>query len=523
MMTDPVKIRRAIISVYDKRNLIELARVLQKFDVEILSTGGTLAAMKKEGIQAISVSTFTGTPEILGGRVKTLHPKIHGGILFRRDSEDDCAEMTHQEYRPIDMVVVNLYPFEKTVSNPLASEAEIIENIDIGGPTMIRAAAKNHAGVTIVTDPDDYQLIIEELEKSQGAVSAELRKDLATRAFDLIYKYDAAIARYFISGRAESTAFPPRMTFSYLLKSVLRYGENPHQQGALYADRAFSGASLAGATLLSGKALSYNNIADLDATLEMLLDFKDPFACVVKHANPCGAASGATLAEAYAEALACDPLSAYGSIIGLNRCVDVETARLIHDTHFVECILAPDYADDALSLMSKKKNRRILVIPELTESNSRGEMVSKHIRGGILYQTADNIEVTENDLTTVTKREPTHEEIKSLLFAWKVVKHTKSNAIVIARNTATVGIGMGQTSRVDASYLAARRAGDRARGAVLASDAFFPMPDGVEVAAAAGVSAIIQPGGSKGDQEAIDAANRASMAMVFTGIRHFRH
>ncbi len=523
-MSESAKIKRALISVYDKSNLTELAEILAKNDVEILSTGGTLAALKKAGIQAVSVSTFTGAPEILGGRVKTLHPKIHAGILFRRDNEDDQAAMTQQEYRPIDMVVVNLYPFEKTVADLKSGEEEIIENIDIGGPTMIRAAAKNFKDVTVVTSPEDYNIVIEELQKNDGVVSFETRRKLAAKAFALTNHYDRAIANYFTFGRQEEgELFPNRLEMAYSLKQSLRYGENPHQKASFYVDDDFGGPSLSQAEVLSGKELSYNNISDLDATLDMLLDFKEPFACVLKHANPCGAAIGETLTDAYREALASDPLSAFGSIIGLNKKVDLEAAKLIHETHFVECVLAPGYDEDAFALMKKKKSRRLLVLPDIEKGRPRGEMYTKFVRGGILYQTADDMETLKSSLKTATDREPTDEELETLLFAWKIVKHTKSNAIVIAKNRATVGIGMGQTSRVDASALAVKRAKKRAKGAVLASDAFFPMPDGIEVATDAGVTAIIQPGGSKGDDKAVEACNKAGAAMVFTGIRHFKH
>ncbi|UCD94642.1 MAG: bifunctional phosphoribosylaminoimidazolecarboxamide formyltransferase/IMP cyclohydrolase, partial [Candidatus Zixiibacteriota bacterium] len=386
-MSDLIKVKRALVSVYDKTGLIDLARTLAKYDVEILSTGGTLAALKKENVHAVSVSTFTGAPEILGGRVKTLHPKVHAGILYRRDNEEDCAELTRQEYKTIDMVVVNLYPFEKTVTELKATESEIIENIDIGGPTMVRAAAKNFAGVIVVTTPEDYSRVTEELEKNDGATSLEFRKSLAGRAFDLTNRYDRAISNYFAFGRHESEdQFPPRLDVSFSLKSSLRYGENPHQKGAFYSDEQFKGPSLRNAQVLSGKALSYNNLADLDATLDMLLDFDEPFACVVKHANPCGAAAGKTIADAYRDALASDPLSAFGSIIGLNKLVDLDAARLIHETHFVECVLAPGYDDEALALMKKKKNRRLLALPEIAHGRPRGEMVYKYVRGGVLFQ-----------------------------------------------------------------------------------------------------------------------------------------
>jgi len=527
-MSGKIKIKRALVSVYDKTGLVDFARALEKFDIEILSTGGTLAALKKESVHAVSVSTFTGAPEILGGRVKTLHPKIHAGILFRRDNDGDTAEMTHQEYRPIDMVVVNLYPFEETVAKAGVTEAEIIENIDIGGPTMLRAAAKNFTGVVVVTNPGDYAKIIEALEKNEGAVDLDLRRELAGRAFGLTNKYDRAISNYFVSGAEEPkeetvVEFPAQLDFSLKLKSTLRYGENPHQKGAFYVDDGFTGPSLSRAEVLAGKALSYNNLADLDAALDMLLDFDEPFACVLKHANPCGAAIGANITDAYRDALASDPLSAFGSIIGLNKPVDMACAELLHKTHFVECIVAPGFDDDALAMMKKKKSRRLLVLPEIANGRPKGETVFKYVRGGMLHQGADDLETAAGALTVATKRRPTDEEIKSLLFAWKMVKHTKSNAIVIVNGTATVGIGMGQTSRVDASALAVKRAGDRAKGAVLASDAFFPMPDGIEVATDAGVTAIIQPGGLKGDPQAIEAADKADVAMVFTGVRHFKH
>ncbi|MFH2037636.1 MAG: bifunctional phosphoribosylaminoimidazolecarboxamide formyltransferase/IMP cyclohydrolase [Candidatus Zixiibacteriota bacterium] len=529
-MSDIIKIRRALISVYNKENLVKLAEVLRKYEIEILSTGGTLATLKKAGVQAVSVSTFTGAPEILGGRVKTLHPKVHAGILFRRGNEADEAEMKHQEYKPIDMVVVNLYPFEETVANPQSTDSHIIENIDIGGPTMIRAAAKNFDGVAVVTNPSSYDRLIDELEKNEGGLSLEFRRELAGLAFENTYKYDTAIARYFKSGKKEVEVeepfvdeLPEKLNFSFIKKSPMRYGENPHQKAAFYEAPEYNGPTLARAEILAGKSLSYNNISDLDAVLDMLLDFDEPFACVFKHANPCGAAIGKTIGEAYQAAHDSDPLSAFGSIIGLNRNVDLEAAERLHKTHFVECIIAPSYDADALDLMIKKKARRILALPEIAKRRPVGEFVTKYVRGGVLYQTADDIQVTKTSLTSPTVRKASPEEIQSLLFAWKVVKHTKSNAIVIVKDTATVGIGMGQTSRVDSSALAVKRAGKRAKGAVLASDAFFPMPDGVEVALEAGVKAIIQPGGSKGDPDVIEAVDKAGASMVFTGIRHFKH
>jgi len=523
-MSDKITIKRALVSVSNKDGLVEFARALSEFGVEIISTGGTLAVLKKEGIQAVSVSTFTGAPEILGGRVKTLNPKIHAGILARRDNDDDLVELQHHEYKLIDMVVVNLYPFEQTLANPASTDKDIIENIDIGGPTMIRAGAKNFDGVAVVTSPGDYAMVLDEMKKNEGALDMAFRRQLAAQAFALTNHYDDAISRYFVTDKeAVGEEFPNKLNLNFALKSSLRYGENPHQKASFYYNPGFTGPTLANAQVLSGKELSYNNYSDLDACLDMLLDFKEPFACVLKHANPCGAAIGETLTDAYRDALASDPLSAFGSIIGLNRKVDMATAELLHKTHFVECILAPGYDDDVLAMLKKKKMRRLLALPGIENGRPTGETVTKFVRGGALCQSADDIETTEASLKIATKREPTPEEIKSLLFAWKVVKHTKSNAIVLVKGTATVGIGMGQTSRVDAAELAVKRAGDRAKGAVLASDAFFPMPDGVEVPTSAGVTAIIQPGGSKGDPDVIAAADKAKAAMVFTGVRHFKH
>jgi phosphoribosylaminoimidazolecarboxamide formyltransferase/IMP cyclohydrolase len=389
---------------------------------------------------------------------------------------------------------------------------------------MIRAAAKNFDGVAVVSRPNDYKSVIDALKANEGSLDLDFRKKLAISAFNLTCEYERAISGYFSNDKkAGGQDLPEELKYSFSLKQSLRYGENPHQKAGFYFDPSFTGPTLANARILSGKELSYNNISDLDACLEMLLDFNEPFACVLKHANPCGAAVGNTIAEAYRDALASDPLSAYGSIIGLNRKVDLETAELLHKTFFVECIMAPEFDEDALAKLKKKKNRRLLVLPDIARGRPEGEKVFKYVRGGILYQTSDDKLTDESMLKAVTDRKPTAEEIESLLFAWKVVKHTKSNAIVIVKGKATVGIGMGQTSRVDASELAVKRAGDRTKGAVLASDAFFPMPDGAEVALKAGVTAIIQPGGSKGDEGVIETVNKYKAAMVFTGIRHFRH
>ncbi|MBD3258280.1 bifunctional phosphoribosylaminoimidazolecarboxamide formyltransferase/IMP cyclohydrolase [candidate division GN15 bacterium] len=525
------KIKRALLSVYNKTGLVELAQDLDLLGIHLISTGGTLRTLKESDVQAISVPAFTGSPEVMDGRVKTLHPKIHAGLLFRRDNPKDEEELIELETKAIDLVVVNLYPFEETVARAGATHAEIIENIDIGGPTMLRSAAKNYESVTVVVDPTDYGRLIEELKAHDGTTSLEFREQCAAKVFAMTAQYEKAISEYFSSrgsgegGEDEGAGrrFPAVLTRSFSKQGKLRYGENPHQDAAVYGDPTFSGPSLLHGRVLAGKELSYNNYGDLDACLDMLLDFSEPFACVLKHANPCGAAIGETLAEAYKAAYESDPLSAFGSIIGLNQPVDIETAKLLHETHFVECMLAPKFSDEAFKLLKKKKARRILQLPGITKGRPAGETVLKYIRGGLLVQSADEHVPGKEQLKVVTKRKPTEQELKDLLFAWKVVKHTKSNAIVLAKDGATVGVGMGQTSRVDSGFMAVKRAGDRARGAVMASDAFYPMPDGVEVGTEAGVTAIIQPGGSKGDEDAIAAADKAGAAMVFTGVRHFKH
>jgi phosphoribosylaminoimidazolecarboxamide formyltransferase/IMP cyclohydrolase len=523
-MADTMKIKRALLSVSDKTGVVELAAALDKMGIQILSTGGTMKLLKEAGIKVISVSTFTGSPEVMDGRVKTLHPKIHAGILYRRDNPHDKEQLAELESKGIDLIVVNLYPFRQTVARPNATHDEIIENIDIGGPSMIRSAAKNYASVTVVVDPSDYKELIGELQDNDGATTPEFRERCAARAFDETSAYDTAIAGYFSRSTAEDqNQFPGEIVRSWVKRSELRYGENPHQAACVYANDSYRAATLLKAEILGGKELSYNNFNDLNSCLEMLLDFSEPFACLLKHANPCGAAVADTLTEAYRQAYESDPVSAFGSIIGLNREVDIETAELLRNTHFVECILAPSYTDEALKLLKRKKARRLLALKQITDQQPGNQVTYRVIRGGLLVQSEDVLETTPSDLKVVTKRSPTDEEIRSLLFAWKVVKHTKSNAIVLAKGQATVGIGMGQTSRVDSGFMAVKRAGDRAEGSVMASDAFFPMADGVEVGTKAGVTAIIQPGGSKGDEEAIEAADRAGAAMVFTGVRHFKH
>jgi phosphoribosylaminoimidazolecarboxamide formyltransferase/IMP cyclohydrolase len=520
-----VRIRRALLSVSDKTNLVDLARVLSKLDVEIVSTGGTQAALKKAGIKSVSISSFTGFPEILGGRVKTLHPKVFGGILAKREDEEQNKEVTEQDINYIDMVVVNLYPFGKVISKEEVKQEEAIENIDIGGPSMLRAAAKNHESVAVVVNPQRYGEIIQELEANHGSLCLETRLSLAAEVFQHTAHYDSMIASYFQGILpAKEAEFPQYVSVGWERAQSLRYGENPHQKAAFYKDTGFKGPSIARCEMLSGKELSYNNIIDLNAALSMLEDFQNkPFAVVLKHTNPCGAACGDTLDEAYEDALACDPLSAFGCIIGLNRVVDMATAEKVHNTFFVECVLAPGYEPQAFELLKKKKNRRFLSCPDLLKFQKSNANVINVIKGGALLQTPDRHELKESDLKVVTEVSPAPEHLNSLLFAWKMVKHVKSNAILLAQGEKTVGIGAGQMSRVDSSIIAARKAGDKAKGSVLASDAFFPMRDGVDAAAEAGVVAIIQPGGSKGDEEVVKAANEHRIAMVFTGIRHFRH
>jgi phosphoribosylaminoimidazolecarboxamide formyltransferase/IMP cyclohydrolase len=508
-------IKRALLSVYDKSGLEKLAGYLHENKVEIISSGGTYQFLKEMGIAAKKVSEFTGAPEILGGRVKTLHPAIHAGILARVDQLDELARLNLGIF---DLVVVNLYPFEEVVDSGAQLE-EALENIDIGGPAMLRAAAKNFPRVTVVCSPSDYDSLIDEFKSNNGDTTPEYRRKLAQKVFAKTSAYDNAIFTY-LTGKERLFAESQTLTLEKLNR--LRYGENPHQQAALYIEPGYSYTSIPKARILSGKELSFNNIWDLEAALQMALDFEKPFAAVIKHTNPCGAAIGETLAEAYAKALASDPLSAFGSIIALNRKVDIAAARLIHETEFIECVLAPDYDADALVLMKKKKTRRLLAVGQLQSPDDK-DLEIRAITGGALIQNRDKQQVLARDLTIVTKAKPTPAQIEDLLFGFKVVKHVKSNAVLICKDGATVGIGPGQTSRVDSSLIAVRKAGERAKDAVAASDAFFPMPDGFEVLARAGVKAVIQPGGSKGDPEVIAAADRLGVAMVFAGIRHFKH
>jgi phosphoribosylaminoimidazolecarboxamide formyltransferase/IMP cyclohydrolase len=523
-------IRRALLSVTDKTGLVEFAKVLAGFGVELISTGGTARALREAGLSVKDISDLTGFPEMLDGRVKTLHPRVHGGLLYIRGNAEHEAAVAEHDIRPIDMVVVNLYAFEKTAAQPGVAFGHLIENIDIGGPSMVRSAAKNFEDVAIVTRVSDYPALIEELKTGTGSLSRETRWRLAKQAFAITAAYDTAIANTLdqiaaapaplepFAAQALSDApqvLPATLRINMPLAQSLRYGENPHQRAALYSDG--SGRGIAGATQLQGKELSFNNLVDLDACWELVQEFDEPAVIIVKHTNPCGAATGHSILDAYQKALACDPVSAFGGVIGSNRAVDGDAAAEIAKL-FAEAIAAPSFSPEARERFVVKKNLRLV---EIRPAPSRP--VVKNVSGGLLLQDADTGRVTEDELKVVTWRPPTAEELRSLIFAWRVCKHVKSNAIVYARDGQTVGIGAGQMSRVDAARFGAQKAVLPLKGTVAASDAFFPFPDGLEAAAAAGATAIIQPGGSVKDQDVIAAADHLGIAMVFTGIRHFRH
>ena len=517
------RVRTALISVSDKSGLREFAAGLVELGVTILSSGGTASHLREAGLPVTDVSEYTGFPEMMDGRVKTLHPKVHGGLLALRDNPEHMAAAEKHGITMIDMVVVNLYPFEQTVARPGVTLAEAVENIDIGGPSMLRSAAKNHRYVTVICDPQRYPAVLEEMRRSRGEVPESARARLAREAFAHTARYDAAIHRYFAHQIVGAEAFPGFLLVPYEKLTDLRYGENPHQQAAFYRRALPSPCGLAAARQLHGKALSYNNYLDLEAVLGFLREFRRPAAIVVKHNSPCGAALADSLAQAYRDALATDPLSAFGGIVGLNQTVDPDTAQAIlggiEQYGFMECVLAPGYHPDALSALSAKRDLRLLELPDLAAGDP---WAAKQVSGGLVVQTPDALG-DPTEMKVVTKRSPTSQEEASLRFAWLVCKHTKSNAIVLVQGSKAVGIGGGVTSRVDAAELALKKAGDRARGAVLASDAYFPFPDAVEVAAGAGVTAIIQPGGSRGDEQAIASCDQHHIAMVFTGVRHFRH
>lgn len=523
-----MKVKRALISVSDKANLDKFAKGLDGLGVEILSTGGTAEFIRSLGIKVTDVSSYTGFPEIMGGRVKTLHPKIHGALLALRNKREHMEQAKEHGIELIDMIVVNLYPFSDVASKKGVKFEEAIENIDIGGPSMLRSAAKNFKNVAVVSDPNLYDEILEELEKNGCTLNDETLLKLALDTFRKTSAYDSVIFEY-LKKRTKDTQvpskdfLPPNIDMRFSKIQDLRYGENPHQKGAFYRDTSSkTSPSLPYSKQLHGKELSFNNLLDLNAALELVGEFKEPAVCIVKHATPCGAAVAKDIKEAFLNALDCDRMSAFGGIIGLNRIVDESTAREIAGAGFIECIIASGYDKKALGILTKKKNLRILEAGG-EKAAPRINLDMKKIIGGALFQESDTQDIEKRDLNIVTKKQPTEDEIDSLYFAWKVVKHVKSNAIVLCKDKKTVGIGAGQMSRIDSALIAIRKAKDKAKGSVLASDAFFPKPDSVQAACRAGVSAIIQPGGSIADQEVIDAADNAGISMVFTGIRHFKH
>lgn len=517
-------IQRALISVSDKQGIVDFANQLNSLGIEILSTGGTYKLLSQNQIPAIEISEHTGFPEIMAGRVKTLHPKIHGGILARRGVDEEV--MQNHDIKAIDLVVVNLYPFQQTISQPDCNLSQAIENIDIGGPTMVRAAAKNHQHVTVVVNPNDYGQVIETLQANDNSISDSQRLNYAVKAFEHTAQYDAAIANYLgCEIEHNATNFPRTYNCQYVKVEDMRYGENPHQQAAFYKQADFNEASVACAIQLQGKSLSFNNVADTDAALECVKSFEASACVIVKHANPCGVALGENTLEAYNGAYQTDPTSAFGGIIAFNRAVEANTAETIVDRQFVEVVIAPGFEDGALKAFASKPNIRVLKCNPLEQKESKGWDYKKVV-GGLLIQDRDLSELSDLDLKVVTQRAPTQQEISDMLFSWKVAKFVKSNAIVYARNGHTIGIGAGQMSRVYSAKIAGIKAADenlQVAGSIMASDAFFPFRDSVDAAAAAGISAIIQPGGSIRDEEVIQAADEAEMAMVFTGIRNFRH
>lgn len=509
--------KRALISVSDKNGITEFAKQLSELGFEIISTGGTKKTLQDNGIPVIGVSDVTGFPEILAGRVKTLNPMIHGGLLAKFSEESHLEQLAEHKIEPIHVVCVNLYPFQQTIAKPDVTVEDAIENIDIGGPTMLRASAKNHEYVTVVVDPSDYNVVIDEL-KNTGDVQKETRRKLAAKVFRHTAAYDAMIAEYMTDLAKEET--PEKLTVTYELKQSLRYGENPHQTAAFYRKPLGSVFSVANATQLHGKELSYNNINDADAALQIVKEFKEPAAVAVKHMNPCGVGTGETTFDAFSKAFAADPVSIFGGIIALNREVDKMTAEKLHEI-FLEIIIAPSFTEEALDILTGKKNLRLLTIP--FDQEQKVEMKLTSIEGGMLVQEQDRYSFDDATISVPTKREPTEEEWQALKLGWKVVKHVKSNAIVVNNKDMTLGIGAGQMNRVGAAKIALEQAGAKAEGAVLASDAFFPMDDTVEAAAKAGITAIIQPGGSIRDEDSIKKANEYGIAMVFTGVRHFKH
>lgn len=513
--------RRALLSVSDKTGLVELARGLVELGWELISTGGTARAISEAGLKVTEVASITGFPEILNGRVKTLHPNVHGGILAKRIPEH-LKQLEEHNIKPIDLVIVNLYPFRETINRPDVTLEEAIENIDIGGPTMVRAAAKNYESVAVVVNPSDYEAVLKEL-KEKGELSIDTRKRLASEAFAHTASYDTTIASYLQNLiQDENEAFPKDFTLTGEKVQDLRYGENPHQKAAFYRFPVTPPGSLAGARQLQGKELSYNNLVDLEAAWDLVQDFKECVAAIIKHTNPCGVARGETPVMAYKKALDADPVSAFGGIVAFNRVVDADVAKELVEI-FLEAVIAPDFTAEALNILKEKANLRLLAAGEDLDNEDTKDYILKPISGGFLVQEPDRHVIDTKELKTVSGSEPGEEELDDLLFAWQVVKHVKSNAIVLAKDGVTLGIGAGQMNRVGAARIALEQAGDKAKGAVLASDAFFPFGDTVKLAAKAGVKAIIQPGGSIRDDESIKAAKDAGITMVFTGVRHFRH
>ncbi len=526
------RIERALISVSDKTGIVEFARGLQQMDIELISTGGTASTLKEAGLTVRSVSDLTHFPEMLDGRVKTLHPAIHGGILANRQIPAHMETLKQHSIQPIDLVCVNLYPFVQTINRRDAAPAEIIENIDIGGPAMIRSAAKNHDGVAVVVSPQDYEAILEEMKRLGGGLSEETRRRLAGAAYAHTAVYDTAIARWFAKDYAPSAErWPEKLIITLEKVQDCRYGENPHQSAAFYRDTTVKEPCIANARQIHGKELSFNNIYDINAALETVKEWAkdEPAAVIIKHTNPCGVAVAATLIEAFQRAREGDPISAFGGILAVNRVVDAATAEAITGKNtFFEAIIAPGYDPAALPILTEKKkwgaNLRLMEVASLSDWDGKREPLDlKRVTGGLLAQDPDQHDLTADDLKVVTQRPPTADEIAEMLFAWRVVKHVKSNAIVFSRSRQVVGIGAGQMNRVQSVRLAVEQAGEKAHGAVMASDAFFPFPDGPEAAAEAGITAIIQPGGSVKDAETIEVADRHGIAMVFTGIRHFLH
>ncbi|MBZ4647066.1 MAG: phosphoribosylaminoimidazolecarboxamide formyltransferase/IMP cyclohydrolase [Clostridia bacterium] len=512
--------KRALISVSDKTGVIEFAKELDSLGYEIISTGGTAKAISDAGINVINVSDITGFPECLDGRVKTLHPKIHAGILAMRNNPEHMEQLKKLNVDTIDIVAINLYPFKQTILKDHVELEEAIENIDIGGPTMIRAAAKNYQDVVVIVDPADYSIVIDEL-KANSEVSKKTKFKLAYKVFEHTSHYDTLIAKYLREQIGEEL-FPQTLSLTFEKVQDMRYGENPHQQAVFYKEVGHNAGCLTSAKQLHGKELSFNNINDTNGALDLLREFDEPTVVAVKHANPCGVGSADNIYDAYMKAYEADPVSIFGGIVAANREIDAKTAEEINKI-FVEIVVAPSYSEDALKILTQKKNIRILELKDISAKLPAGTFDMKKVAGGLLVQEIDNQLLNMDEIKYVTDRKPTEQEMKDLIFAWKVVKHTKSNGIALVKNNMSVGIGPGQTNRITAANLAINYAGDRAKGAVMASDAFFPFPDCVEAAAKAGITAIIQPGGSIKDQESIDACNKYGIAMIFTGMRHFKH